>query len=90
MLMATLPLALKLLKIALALLLLIVFHPFEKITKGSVVITILDVGQGLANVIRTQNHTLLFDTGNGYPSGFNIGGAVIYYLLTLKTNSIFG
>ncbi|WP_201340863.1 ComEC/Rec2 family competence protein [Abyssogena phaseoliformis symbiont] len=62
---AILPSALKLRKIALVLLLLIVFHPFEKITKGSAVVTMLDVGQGLANVIHTQNHTLLFDTGSG-------------------------
>ncbi|WP_201339705.1 MBL fold metallo-hydrolase [Isorropodon fossajaponicum symbiont] len=83
-LMIVLPSALHLRKIALILLLLIAFHPFEKITKGSVVITILDVGQGLANVIRTQNHTLLFDTGSGYPSRFNIGDAVIIPYLRSK------
>ncbi len=81
---AILPSALKLRKIALILLLLVVFHPLEKITKGSAIVTILDVGQGLANVIRTQNHTLLFDTGSGYPSGFNMGDAVIIPYLRSK------
>ncbi len=79
-----LPSALKLRRIAIVLLLLIIFHPSEKITKGSAVVTILDVGQGLANVVRTQNHTLLFDTGSDYPSGFNMGDAVVIPYLRSK------
>ena len=72
-----LPGALKLRKISLLLILTIWFHPIEKIKRGEVLITVLDVGQGLSHVVRTQNHTLLFDAGAKYPSGFNMGDAVI-------------
>ncbi len=44
---------------------------------GQVEMTVLDVGQGLAAVVRTENHNLLYDTGPAYPSGFNTGDAVI-------------
>ena len=33
--------------------------------KGTAAVTVLDVGQGLAVVVRTRQHTLLFDTGPG-------------------------
>jgi competence protein ComEC len=33
---------------------------------GELWVTVLDVGQGLAVVARTQNHTLLYDTGPGF------------------------
>jgi len=39
--------------------------------------TLLDVGQGLAAVVRTQRHVLVYDTGPRFPSGFNTGTAVI-------------
>ncbi len=38
---------------------------------------LLDVGQGLAAVIQTRRHLLLFDTGPVFSSGFNTGAAVI-------------
>lgn len=38
---------------------------------------LLDVGQGLAAVIQTRRHLLLFDTGPLFSSGFNTGAAVI-------------
>jgi competence protein ComEC len=44
---------------------------------GSARLTLLDVGQGLAAVVQTHNHTLLFDTGPSYPSGFDTGDAVV-------------
>ena len=44
---------------------------------GEAVMTVLDVGQGLAAVVRTQNHSLLYDAGPSYPSGFNTGEAVV-------------
>ncbi|WP_457668953.1 DNA internalization-related competence protein ComEC/Rec2 [Thiolapillus sp.] len=40
-------------------------------------ITVLDVGQGLSVVARTATHTLIFDAGPRYPSGFNTGSAVL-------------
>ncbi len=39
--------------------------------------TLLDVGQGLAAVVQTQHHLLVYDTGPGFPSGFNTGDAVV-------------
>lgn len=44
---------------------------------GSAEVTLLDVGQGLAAVVRTANHALVFDTGPKYLSGFNTGDAVL-------------
>ena len=44
---------------------------------GDADMTVLDVGQGLAVVVRTQQHTLLYDTGPAYASGFNTGTAVV-------------
>ncbi|HDK38497.1 MAG TPA: DNA internalization-related competence protein ComEC/Rec2, partial [Thiolapillus brandeum] len=39
--------------------------------------TLLDVGQGLSAVVRTARNVLVFDTGPGFPSGFNTGSAVL-------------
>ena len=47
------------------------------IAPGDYQLTVLDVGQGLSVVVQTQNHTLVYDTGAAYPSGFNLADAVI-------------
>ena len=39
--------------------------------------TLLDVGQGLASVVETRNHVLVFDTGARFGNHFNLGSAVI-------------
>ncbi len=44
---------------------------------GSARLTVLDVGQGLAAVVQTHRHTLLFDTGPAFASGFDTGDAVV-------------
>lgn len=45
------------------------------------VVTVLDVGQGTAIVVRSGSHTLLYDTGGGDPQGVNMGSlAVLPYL----------
>jgi competence protein ComEC len=44
---------------------------------GQYRIMALDVGQGAATVIDTRHHRLLFDTGPGYPGGFETGSAVV-------------
>lgn len=52
-------------------------------------LTILDVGQGLAAVIETKGHTLLFDTGPKFSPGFDSGNAVIVpYLRTQRVRSL--
>jgi competence protein ComEC len=37
----------------------------------------LDVGQGLASVVQTQDHTLIYDTGDKFSQRFNAADAVI-------------
>ena len=37
----------------------------------------LDVGQGLSVLVRTRSHTLLYDAGPKYPSGFDLGRAAV-------------
>ncbi|MCI0749571.1 MAG: DNA internalization-related competence protein ComEC/Rec2 [Nevskiales bacterium] len=44
----------------------------------------LDVGQGLAVVVRTRHHTLLYDAGPAFENGFDAGESVVApYLLRL-------
>ncbi|BFI95760.1 MAG: DNA internalization-related competence protein ComEC/Rec2 [Rhodanobacter sp.] len=38
---------------------------------------VLDVGQGLSVLLRTRDHTLLYDTGARYPSGYDLGEAAV-------------
>jgi competence protein ComEC len=44
---------------------------------GSLRVALLDVGQGLALVLRTANHTLLYDTGPRFSADFDAGSAVV-------------
>lgn len=44
---------------------------------GELQVTLLDVGQGLAGVLRTHRHTLVYDVGPRFRSGFNTGEAVV-------------
>lgn len=54
---------------------------------GAVWFTLLDVGQGLAAVVRTQHHTLVFDTGPRFSDSFDTGAAVVLpYLRTQGIN----
>lgn len=48
---------------------------------GNFELAILDVGQGLAVVVRTQEHVLLYDAGPAFPTGRDAGElAVLPYL----------
>jgi len=55
---------------------LLLLHPSVPAV-GTAEVTLLDVGQGLAAVVRTRHHSLVFDTGPRYHSGFNTGDAVV-------------
>lgn len=44
---------------------------------GEAYFTLLDVGQGLAAVVQTRDHVLVFDTGPRYSDRFNTGTAVV-------------
>lgn len=55
--------------------------PATKI-RGDLEVAMLDVGQGLAVVVRTRNHVLLYDAGPAFEEGFDAGASVVApYLL---------
>lgn len=45
--------------------------------EGAFQVWVLDVGQGLAVLLRTQGHVMVYDTGARYPSGFDLGDAAV-------------
>ncbi|MGB3461013.1 MAG: DNA internalization-related competence protein ComEC/Rec2 [Rhodanobacter lindaniclasticus] len=45
--------------------------------EGAFRLWVLDVGQGLAVLVRTHDHLLVYDTGARYPSSFDLGEAVV-------------
>jgi len=44
---------------------------------GDLWVTLLDVGQGLAVVVETHRHLLVYDTGPAFPGGFDSGASVL-------------
>ena len=60
------------------------FYQPEKPKNGEFWFYLLDVGQGLAAVIETKDHTLLFDTGDHFSDSFNAGRHIITPFLTQK------
>jgi competence protein ComEC len=52
--------------------------------QGAAWITTLDVGQGLAVVVRTRRHTLLYDAGPAYGPEADSGGRVILPFLSAQ------
>ncbi len=52
-------------------------------------VTVLDVGQGTAVVVRSGDRALVYDTGGGDPNGLNMGSmAVLPYLQQLGITSL--
>lgn len=51
--------------------------PDQVIPEGRFRLTVLDVGQGLASVVRTAHHTLVFDAGPAYRTGFDAGAMIV-------------
>jgi len=51
--------------------------PGQTIPAGGYQLVVLDVGQGLAAVVQTRNHVLVYDTGPAYRTGFNAGSAIV-------------
>jgi len=45
--------------------------------EGEALVTLLDVGQGLAAVVRTASHVLVYDTGPRFRSGSDTGDMVV-------------
>lgn len=48
---------------------------------GAFELTVADVGQGLAVLVRTNGHALLYDTGPAVPDGFDAGERAVLPLL---------
>jgi len=67
----------------LAWLLPIIFFKASAIQSGEFKLSLLDVGQGLASVVQTQNHTLIFDTG-AHIGDLDMGEAVILPYLAIE------
>lgn len=54
-----------------------VFPAISRPPPGSLWLTVLDVGQGLAVVAETENHVLVYDTGPRYSDRFDAGADII-------------
>jgi competence protein ComEC len=63
--------------LALLLLLLPVFPHRPALTEGELQVTALDIGQGLAVIVRNRDAVVLYDTGAGDPDGPNMATSVI-------------
>lgn len=48
-----------------------------KLAPGELRVTVLDVGQGLAVVVRTHEHALLYDTGPAFTEQIDAGGRIV-------------
>lgn len=55
----------------------LLFWPYATPKAGEWWFTLLDVGQGLAAVVRTHKHLLVFDTGPVYGNGLSAGTRVL-------------
>jgi len=64
----------------------LLFGYVDKPQHGHVWLTVLDVGQGLAVVVQTEDHVLVYDTGAKYSEQFDMGDAVV--LPFLRYNNI--
>jgi competence protein ComEC len=57
--------------------------------RGGFELTALDVGQGLAVVVRTARHTLVYDAGPAFDEGFDAGASVVApFLLSRGVHAI--
>jgi competence protein ComEC len=55
----------------------LLFPASASLQQGEFRLVVLDVGQGLAAVVRTRDHTLLYDTGPRFGPEFSAGSAVV-------------
>ncbi len=49
----------------------------ERPERGAMLVTLLDVGQGLSVVVQTADHVMVYDTGPGFSEEFDTGQAVV-------------
>lgn len=67
--------------LALALWLPLLWPDARRPPPGEVEVTAIDVGQGLAVLVRTHRHALLYDTGPAVPDGFDAGERAVVPVL---------
>ncbi len=61
-------------------------NPFSNDTNsGEFSVSILDVGQGLSVVIKTQSHVLVYDTGNAISQNYNMAKLVLIPFLQYQS-----
>jgi len=71
------------------LLLPLLFWPVDRPPPGEASLTVLDVGQGLASVVQTQNHVLIYDPGPLYSAESDAGQRVVVpYLRALGIDRV--
>ena len=51
--------------------------PMDKPAEGELWVDVFDVGQGLSVLLRTREHSLLYDTGAGNPQGWSAAQAIV-------------
>ncbi len=62
----------------------LLLSPVPAIEEGRANVTVLDVGQGLATVVETKNHVLVFDTGPQLSKHFDTGAQVVLPFLATR------
>jgi competence protein ComEC len=67
--------------------LLLAFIPLNTQPKPPLRVTIFDVGQGLAVLLQTQHHTLLYDTGPSYYGGGDAATSAVLPFLKRQTEA---
>lgn len=72
-----LPLGRRVRALGLFLLLPMAFPPGKPLAEGEFEVWMFDVGQGLSVFVRTARSQWLYDTGPRYPSGYDVGDAVV-------------
>jgi competence protein ComEC len=67
----------------------LIFTEPDRPAHGELWFTLLDVGQGLACILETRQHLMVYDTGAAYPSGFTMADSVLIpYLRSRGHNRI--
>jgi competence protein ComEC len=75
--------------VGVALLMPVVFWPASRPAEGEARVTVLDVGQGLAALVQTREHALLYDPGPLYSSESDAGQRVVVpYLRAIGVNRL--
>ncbi|MCP4996756.1 MAG: DNA internalization-related competence protein ComEC/Rec2 [Gammaproteobacteria bacterium] len=62
----------------------LIAHQNQRPTEKTFWFDLLDVGQGLSAVVMTSNHTLIYDVGPSFSSGFNTGDTVVVPFLSSR------